>query len=148
MKIDEKEASLYGKSVTNDVAPIIKDGRTMLPVRFVAESLGATVEWNSDARYIRIAGADGNIIDMRVDEEGSFANGYYQKLDVAPFVQNNRTYTPVRFIAESLGAEVYWNQATQEVAEFMALYEEYMKNPDTVKKQLYLFLGGYVFISL
>ncbi len=115
MKIDEKEASLYGKSVTNDVAPIIKDGRTMLPVRFVAESLGATVEWNSDARYIRIAGADGNIIDMRVDEEGSFANGYYQKLDVAPFVQNDRTYTPVRFIAESLGAEVYWNQATQEV---------------------------------
>jgi N-acetylmuramoyl-L-alanine amidase len=115
MKINEKTASLYGKAVTNDVAPIIANGRTMLPVRFVAESLGATVEWNNDARYIRIVAENGNVIDMRVDEKGTFANGYYNELDVPPFVRNNRTYTPVRFIAESLGSEVYWINETQEV---------------------------------
>lgn len=115
MKINEKEASLYGKTVTNDVAPIISNGRTMLPVRFVAESLGATVEWNNDARYIRIVGDDGNVIDMRVDEKGTFAKGYYNELDVPPFVHENRTYTPVRFVAESLGAKVYWINETQEV---------------------------------
>ena len=80
----------------------------------MAESLGAKVEWVNDARYIRITGADGNVIDMRVDEKGTLANGFYQELDVPPFVRNDRTYTPVRFIAESLGAKVYWNQATQE----------------------------------
>ena len=115
MKINEKTASLYGKSVINDVAPIIEQSRTMLPVRFVAESLGATVEWNNDARYIRIVAENGNVIDMRVDEKGTFANGYYNELDVPPFVRNNRTYTPVRFIAESLGSEVYWINETQEV---------------------------------
>ncbi len=115
MKIDQKEASLYGKTVTNDVAPIIENNRTMLPVRFVAESLGATVEWVNEARYIRITGRDGNIIDMRVDETGTFANGCFHELDVAPFVRNNRTYTPVRFVAESLGTTVLWNQQTKEV---------------------------------
>lgn len=114
MTIDQKEASRFGERVTNDVAPIIEGGRTMLPVRFVAESLGASIEWVGEARYIRITRDDGSIIDMRVDEKGAFANGNFCSLDIAPFIRNNRTYTPVRFVAESLGATVLWNAKTRE----------------------------------
>lgn len=114
MTIDQKEAFRFGESVTNDVAPIIENGRTMLPVRFVADSLGAKVEWFGEASYIKLTGEDGRVIDMRVGEKGTLANGGYNELEVAPFIRDGRTYTPVRFVAEALGAKVIWNAKTRE----------------------------------
>ena len=108
MSIDSTEAAVFGKTVTNDVAPIIANNRTMLPVRFVAEALGAAVGWNAEERKATIS-KGGVVIELVLDSTTATVNGQPVALDSPAFVQNNRTYMPVRFIAETLGAKVEWD---------------------------------------
>lgn len=54
LTINQRVASVFGKPVINDVAPIIRNERTMLPLRFVAENLGATVTWDAAAQQVTI----------------------------------------------------------------------------------------------
>ncbi len=113
MTIDSKAASAFGKTVENDVAPIIVKDRTMLPARFVAENLGAKVEWNAAKRQATITG-NGVTIVLTIDSTTATVNGKAVTLDSPAFIQNDRTYTPVRFIAEALGAQVEWNATTRQ----------------------------------
>lgn len=113
MTIDSKVASAFGKTVENDVAPIIVKDRTMLPARFVAENLGAKVEWNAEKRQATITG-NGVTIVLTIDSTTATVNGKAVTLDSPAFIQNDRTYTPVRFIAEALGAQVEWNATTRQ----------------------------------
>ena len=113
MTIDSKIASAFGKTVENDVAPIIVKDRTMLPARFVAENLGAKVEWNAEKRQATITG-NGVTIVLTIDSTTATVNGKAVTLDSPAFIQNDRTYTPVRFIAEALGAQVEWNETTRQ----------------------------------
>ena len=52
MTIDEHDALVYGTTKTNDVAPKVVNDRTMLPARFIAENLGATVEWDGEKQLV------------------------------------------------------------------------------------------------
>lgn len=113
MTIDSKVASAFGKTVENDVAPIIVKDRTMLPARFVAENLGAKVEWNAEKRQATITG-NGVTIVLTIDSKTATVNGKAVTLDSPAFIRNDRTYTPVRFIAEALGAQVEWNATTRQ----------------------------------
>ena len=108
LTIDQKEATVGGEVVVNDVAPIIRSDRTMLPIRFVAENLGATVEWIADERKAVIT-RGGAVIEIFIDSDQVLVNGVAVQLDSPAFIENNRTYLPVRFVAENLGATVEWN---------------------------------------
>lgn len=114
LTIDEQTASVFGESVLNDVAPVVRNDRTMLPIRFVAEALGAAVEWNDSLRKITITKEE-LIIEIFVDSPFALVNGNPIQLDSPAFIENNRTYLPLRFVAENLGAEVTWDQSTQQV---------------------------------
>jgi len=114
LTIGETEASVWGEKVENDVAPIIVNDRTMLPARFVAEALGAKVEWNAEERKVTITSEDVEIIIV-IDSDVAFVNGKEVKLDSAAFIQNDRTYTPIRFISENLGANVEWVESSSQV---------------------------------
>ena len=114
LTIGKKEANVFGETKSNDVAPIIRNDRTMLPARFVAENLGATVEWDNDTRTVTITKDDIKIV-ITIDSQTAFVNGAAIILDSPAFIENDRTYTPLRFIAEKLGAEVDWNGDTQTV---------------------------------
>ena len=114
MQIGKQIATVYGKKVANDVAPIIRNDRTMLPARFVAEALGATVKWNAEERKVIILTEDIMIV-MYIDSEYAYINGEQIALDSPAFIENDRTYTPVRFIAEALGATVEWDGETSTV---------------------------------
>ena len=98
----------------NDVAPVIKGDRAYLPVRFIAENLGATVEWNKDTRTVTITKDDIKIV-ITIGAETAIVNGETITLDYPAFIENDRTYTPIRFVAEKLGCEVLWNDKTQEI---------------------------------
>ena len=108
--IGETKTSVFGEEKENDVAPIIKGNRAFLPVRFVAESLGASVEWDNETRTVTIT-KDGIKIVITIGEETAIVNGETITLDYPAFIENDRTYTPIRFIAESFGAKVAWNDA-------------------------------------
>lgn len=114
LTIDEKEANAFGEEVSNDVAPKIVNDRTMLPARFVAEQLGATVEWNEEAQTVTIT-KDETTIVITIGADKAVVNGEEVELDSPAFIENDRTYTPIRFISENLGATVNWNAATNQV---------------------------------
>ena len=114
LTIGKTKATVWGETVENDVAPIIVNDRTMLPARFVAENLGAKVEWNAEERKVTIT-AEGIEIVLVIDSDVAYVNGEEVKLDSPAFIMNDRTYTPVRFIAENLGAKVNWAEGASEV---------------------------------
>ena len=92
----------------------------MLPARFVAESLGAVVEWNGDKQLVTIKGKnlktnEDVTILITIGAEYAVVNGENVKLDSPAFIENDRTYTPVRFISEELGASVKWIETEQKV---------------------------------
>ena len=114
--INNKNASVWGEPKTNDVAPIIKNDRTMLPARFVAEALGAEVSWDEAARKVTIVSADkATTIVLTIDSDKALVNDKEVTLDSPAFIENDRTYTPIRFISENLGAKVAWDEAAQKV---------------------------------
>lgn len=114
LTVGRKEALVFGKTKSNDVAPVIRNDRTMLPARFVAENLGATVTWDEEKRLVTITDKDVTIL-ITIGEETATVNGREVKLDSPAFIENDRTYTPIRFIAEELGATVKWIEAEQKV---------------------------------
>ena len=119
LTIDEHDALVYGTTKTNDVAPKVVNDRTMLPARFVAENLGATVEWDGEKQLVTITGKtekqEDVIILITIGSDYAKVNGEDVKLDSPAFVENDRTYTPIRFISENLGATVEWNETEQTV---------------------------------
>ena len=114
LTIGKTEAQVFGETKSNDVAPIIRNDRTMLPARFVAESLGAKVEWDGDTEKVTVIKDDTTII-ITIDSQTAVVNGKTVVLDSPAFIENDRTYTPLRFIAEKLGASVEWVEEAQEV---------------------------------
>lgn len=105
LQINNKAVTVNGKSVQSDVAPIIVDNRTMVPIRVITETLGGTVDWNNRTVTLNI---DGKLLQMTI---GQTIPGF----DAAPILKNNRTYVPVRYVAEALGADVAWDETTQQI---------------------------------
>ena len=114
LTIGSRKISVFGREIQNDVAPKIVNDRTMLPIRIVAESLGGTVTWNGELQRVTIQkGAD--VILITIGADTAYVNGTAVKLDAAAFVENGRTYLPLRFVSETLGAQVAWNEAEKKV---------------------------------
>ena len=105
---------------SNDVAPIIANDRTMLPARFVAENLGASVDWDGEKKLVTIIGkniktGDETTLLIYIGSDIAYVNGKEVKLDSPAFIENDRAYTPIRFISEELGADVEWIEADKYV---------------------------------
>ena len=111
---------MFGTTKTNDVAPKIVNDRTMLPARFVAENLGADVSWDGENQVVTITGKnlktdDDVTIVITIGSDTALVNGEEIKLDSPAFIENDRTYTPIRFISENLGASVSWIESEMKV---------------------------------
>lgn len=97
-----------------DQKPVIRDSRTLVPIRPIAESLGFEVDWNEQTRTVTINKGTSNV-RLVVTQKIAKKNGQTINLDVPAQIINQRTMVPVRFIAEALSYNVNWNQATQTV---------------------------------
>ena len=103
-----------GRPITMDVPPVIRDGRTLAPLRAIFEALGASVEWDATTSTITSRRNDRTII-LQIDNPTARVNNAPIALSVPPVVIGGRTMVPVRFIAESLGATVTWDEQTRTV---------------------------------
>lgn len=107
------------KLETMDASPVINQGRTVLPIKYVATPLGAAVDWNAIERKVTIT-LGSKTIELWIDRNTAKINGQETLIDpnntsVTPVIlSSGRTMLPLRFIAESLGSSVDWNQLTQE----------------------------------
>lgn len=107
MTIGSIEMSENGRAFYNDVAPVIVDNRTMVPIRVITELLGGTADWNEATKEVTLT-IDGKVIRMTVGV-------VLEKYGVAPVIINDRTYVPIRFVADELGAETSWDEAAKTV---------------------------------
>ncbi|MED4353955.1 stalk domain-containing protein [Schinkia azotoformans] len=100
----------FENSPTLDGAMII-EGRTLLPLRSIFESLGATVEWNAQTSTVT-AEKESTKIVLQVNSKEAMVDGVVKSLDVPARLIENKTMVPVRFVSEALGAEVKWDNET------------------------------------
>lgn len=109
------QVSLNGQILQFDVPPQIVSGRTMVPLRAIFEALGATVGWDEQTRTI--TGQRGaRTVVLQINNQLAWVDGGAVTLDAPAIIWAGRTLVPTRFIAESLGAEVGWNQQTRTVS--------------------------------
>jgi phosphoglycolate phosphatase-like HAD superfamily hydrolase len=97
-----------------EVAPFIKEGSTLVPFRAIAESLKAEVSWNPEERSVTVT-RDGITVKLFIGDTTAYVNDQKVTLEVAGEIYNGSTMVPVRFISESLKAEVQWEPETQSV---------------------------------
>ncbi|MDQ2086591.1 serine hydrolase [Herbivorax sp. ANBcel31] len=98
-----------------DAEPFInEDSRTLCPVRFIAENLGADVKWDGDAKTVSIT-KDSTDILLTIDESTALVNGTEKEFDTAPQIFEDRTYVPLRFISETFNMDVDWDAETRTV---------------------------------
>lgn len=94
------------------VAPYVKQGRTMLPIRMIVESLGANVEYLAKTKEIVIT-MDSKIVRMKIGSRDAFIGQTKSLLEVAPEALQGVTFVPLRFITEAFGFEIEWVQTTR-----------------------------------
>jgi hypothetical protein len=105
-----------GKKVPFDVEPFITpEGRTMVPLRAIVEALGADVKWDGESRLVTVIKGDVTIV-LPVGSLRATVNGAEVALDVPAVIVGNRTMVPLRFLSESLGAQVGWFSRGQVVS--------------------------------
>ena len=104
--------------VKMDVAPFIQNDRTFVPVRFLGNALGvddSNISWDNDTQTATLRGAKATL-SMTIGKPEVVSDGQAKVIDVAPMlVDPGRTMLPARFVAEGLGYEVDWDEATQTV---------------------------------
>jgi formylglycine-generating enzyme required for sulfatase activity/flavodoxin len=129
------------KSIDDEgTTPVILNERTLLPVRAVVEEIGGTVGWNGDTKEVTLTyGADA--ITLTIDSTAAYLNGTLNTLDTAPTIINERTMLPIRFIAESFGFDVVWEQSEQLVT-ISKNNNKNMTADNTISSSLVLIDGG------
>jgi hypothetical protein len=90
---------------------VIENGRCLVPLRLISESLGAAVEWDEKAREVTIKDGD-HTIKLVVGSLSPTLDGREIKIDAAPKIIGDRAYVPLRFISESLGCDVAWSDGS------------------------------------
>lgn len=118
--IDNPQYYINNTPTPMDAAPVIKESRTLLPIRFVATPLGAEVGWDAATSKVTIT-HNGTTIQMWIGKNTALVNGAEKRIDpdnnsVAPLIiPPGRTMLPLRFISENLGCQVDWNGGLREV---------------------------------
>jgi hypothetical protein len=121
-----EEESITPVVQTMDVAPYIRENRTYVPVRYLAYALGVAedgVTWDGNARRVGISKDDTDIA-LIIGNPVMYVDKKPVKMDVSPEITNDRTFLPARWVAEALGAEVEWDDATKQAIIKMPIESE------------------------
>lgn len=142
---------LNGEDITYrfDEFPEVNSGRTMVPMRAIFESLGATVTWHQETKSItaeKTQNTAKTIVKLKIDDKNAQVVEYgpYNKylsnsnkvLDVPPTIKNQRTMVPLRFVSEALGAGVLWDNTAKKVLVFDTPYDVmYIQERDRIDRE-------------
>ena len=108
--------------------------RTLVPVRFIAERMGAEVQWEDATRTITIQKGETTLV-MQVGSTAYTKNGAPMEMDAAPCItEDARTFVPLRFVSEALDRAVFWDENNRAIV--LSPAEMPWKNEDSVEKSL------------
>ena len=111
---EEIKVTVDKKVISFESSPFVENNRVLTPLRETFEALGVEVEWNDETKTVTCK-KDGGIIELVLGESIASINGKNISLDVKPQIINERNFVPLRFISETLGADVKWNAPKQTV---------------------------------
>jgi len=119
LQIGKSTFTVNGVSKTLDSPPVIKNGRTLVPIRAIIEALGGTVGWDATARKATVTLGSATV-ELWIGKSAARVNGVSTLIDpantkVVPEIINGRTMLPVRFVSENLGCSVLWADATKTI---------------------------------
>ncbi len=105
--VNNKE--MYVDKQNKQLTPVILDNRTLVPLRFVSEAFNATVSWEQSTKTASVAlGKDE--ISFKQDETAMYVNGVKKQMDTAAANISNSTFVPLRFLAEALNKQVFYEK--------------------------------------
>lgn len=107
LQIGSRIVNVDNEAVIYDAAPVIRNDRTLVPIRIITEALGGKVDWNGATKEVTLSINDKEI-KMTIGKT-------LEKYGVAPVIIDGRTFVSVRFVADELGANVTWDDATKTV---------------------------------
>ena len=119
LHIGKSTFTINGTSKTLDSPPVIKNGRTLVPIRAIIEALAGTVGWDATTKKATVT-LGKKTIALWIGKSAATVNGVSTLIDstnakVVPEIINSRTMLPLRFVTENLGATVGWDQNTQTI---------------------------------
>lgn len=106
-----------GNRIAFDQPPVMLSGRVLVPLRGIFEGMGATVEWENATRTV-LAVRGTTVVELVIGRRSAQVNNRTVPLDVPAMIIGGRTLVPLRFISESLGATVQWQEDTRTVLIF------------------------------
>nr|WP_246187917.1 stalk domain-containing protein [Paenibacillus tengchongensis] len=114
MVIGAKSMTVNGAKKALDVAPIVKDDTTYVPIKYVLDAFGGSASWNQTTKKIMVL-RGAKALDLTVNQKEFVLNGKRQSAEVAPLILQGRTLVPLRLVSEQLGLTVNWEQKTKTV---------------------------------
>jgi hypothetical protein len=107
--LEKKQIRVCGKELLSDLPPVIKEGRTLIPVRAVVMGLGAKIEWDEEEGLVTVTKGD-ITVEFYIDDTVFYVNGEKWELDVPAQLISNRTFVPLRYLAQALGKKVKYDK--------------------------------------
>lgn len=114
LTIGNPTAYVNGQARELIIPPRLQSGRALLPLRFIGEAAGASLDWEPTEQRVTYSLGDHNVT-LWVGRTEAIVNGQYRTLDVAPILTNGVTLVPVRFVTEALGFRVDWYADTRSI---------------------------------
>jgi uncharacterized Zn-binding protein involved in type VI secretion len=115
LTIGSADMEVNGMPVAMDAAPVIKNSRTLLPIRALIKALGGTVEWNATTKTVTVMLGSRTVV-LTIGSKTALVGGKPVALDVAPMIIKGRTFLPLRFIADNLGLDLAWEPVSQTIS--------------------------------
>ena len=119
LQIGKQTMYVNDKPILLDIVPVIIENRTLLPIRWIAEPLGAKVDWDATERKVTVS-LSSTTIELWIGKSTAKVNGIDTPIDstnpkVVPEIINSRTMLPLRFVTENLGCDVQWDGTTKTI---------------------------------
>lgn len=114
MQIGKVDALVNAEAQKLTAAPVIRNGSTLVPLRFIAETLGITPSWDAVFSVIDMTVA-GHDVRLQIGARFAGVDGKRVALDAAPVIVSGVTMVPLRFVSETMGADVMWDATTRTV---------------------------------
>lgn len=114
LQVGNRTATVNGVGTLLDVPPQLIGGRTLVPLRFLVEALGANLEWEGTEQRITITAGARKVV-IWVDRPQAIIDGVSTTLDVPPTILDGRTMVPLRFVSENLSADLAYNPDDQSI---------------------------------
>lgn len=114
LQIGSRSAYVNGVRKDLDAPPFIENGRTLVPFRFIGEALGAKIDWIAEEKKA-VYMLNNVKVEVIIGSTVAYVNGKPITLEVPAKISNGRTFVPLRFVSEALGASVIWEAQTKRI---------------------------------